>query len=97
MVKRTSLICVLVSATDAHDSPPALPTFISPVIARPIPADGRPMPAAEQPAAMVTHVIPMVDRPVFLPMMGSYAMLMSDSGCHKQQCAQYPRDDANSV
>ena len=53
---------------------------ISPEITRPIPADGRPMPAAEQPAA-TAHVIPMgMDMPVSLPMMPLYAIVMGDSG-----------------
>jgi len=56
------------------------------------------MPAAEQPAAMATHVIPMgMDRPVFLPMMPLHVILMSDSGRHKRQRANYSHDDANSV
>jgi hypothetical protein len=39
------------------------------------------MPAAEQPAATATHVIPMgMDMPVSLPMMPLYAIVMGHSG-----------------
>ena len=56
------------------------------------------MPAAEQPAATATHVIPMgMDMPVSLPMMPLYATVMGDSGRHKHQRANYSRDEANSV
>ena len=71
---------------------------ISPEITRPIPADGRPMPAAEQPATTTKHVIPVgMDMPVSQPVMPLYAIVMGDSGRHKYQRANYPRDEANSV
>src|SRR5262245_10586484 len=84
------------------------PRSISPEITRPIHADGRPMPTAEQPAAtgkrvrpthvVPTHVIPMgMDMPVSLPMMLLYAIVAGDSGRHKHQRANYSRDEANSV
>ena len=79
-------------------APLALPTSISPEIARPIPADGRPMPAAEQPAATAKHVIPMgMDTPVSLSMVPLYAIVTGDSGRHKHQRANYSRDEANSL
>ena len=54
------------------------------------------MPAAEQPGATATHVIPMgMDMPVSLPMMPLYAIVMGDSGRHKHQRANYSRDEAN--
>jgi len=59
------------------------------------------MPAADQPGATATHVIPMgMDMPVSLPMMPMmpfYAIVMGDSRRHKHQCANYSRDEANSV
>jgi hypothetical protein len=82
---------------------------ISPEITRPIHADGRPMPTAEQPAATGKHVIPThiiparviprgMDMPaVSLPMMLLYAIVTGDSGRHKHQSANYSRDEANSV
>ena len=82
--------------------------MLSPEITRPIHADGRPMPTAEQPAAtgkhvtptrvIPTRVIPMgMDVPVSLPMMPLYAIVMGDSGRHKHQRANYSGDEANSV
>jgi len=82
--------------------------LLSPEITRPIHADGRPMPTAEQPAAtgkhvtptrvIPTRVIPMgMDVPVSLPMMPLYAIVMGDSGRHKHQRANYSGDEANSV
>jgi len=82
--------------------------LLSPEITRPIHADGRPMPTAEEPAAtgkhvtptrvIPTRVIPMgMDVPVSLPMMPLYAIVMGDSGRHKHQRANYSGDEANSV
>jgi hypothetical protein len=57
--------------------------FPSREITCPIPADGRPMPAAEQPAATATHVIPMeMDVPVSQSAMPLHAIVMGDSGRH---------------
>ena len=76
----------------------AAPCTRSPEITGPIHTDGRPMPAAEQPAATAMHVIPMgMDMPVSLPMMPLYAIVMGDSRRHKHQRANYSRDRANSV
>jgi hypothetical protein len=56
------------------------------------------MPAADQPAATATHVIPIgMDMPVSLPLMPLYAKVMGDSRRHKRQRANYSRDEANSV
>jgi hypothetical protein len=93
------LHCVVFIGEAATEALPQLRQRpISPEITGPIPADGRPMPAAEQPAAMATHVIPMgMDMPVSLPMMPLYAIVTCDNGRHKHQRANYSRDEANSV
>jgi hypothetical protein len=49
------------------------------------------MPAADQPAATATHVIPIgMDMPVSLPLMPLYAKVMGDSRRHKHQRAIIP-------